>query len=34
VGAGADIIPVSEAQHSLEEVYIEIIDEDTEAHKQ
>ena len=34
VGAGADIVSISEAQHSLEEVYLELIDADVEARKQ
>ena len=33
VGAGADIVSMSEARHSLEEVYLELIDEDVEARK-
>jgi ABC-2 type transport system ATP-binding protein len=31
VNAGADILSISEAQHSLEDVYLELIDEDVEA---
>lgn len=31
VGAGADVLSISEAQHSLEDVYLELIDEDVEA---
>ena len=34
VGAGADVLSISEAQHSLEDVYLELIDEDVEAGKQ
>ena len=34
VGAGADIVSMSEAHHSLEEVYLELIDEDVEARSQ
>lgn len=34
VGAGADVLSISEAQHSLEDVYLELIDEDVEARKQ
>ncbi|MHB1535515.1 MAG: ABC transporter ATP-binding protein [Acidimicrobiales bacterium] len=33
VGAGADVLSISEAQHSLEDVYLELIDEDVEAGK-
>jgi ABC-2 type transport system ATP-binding protein len=33
VGAGADVLSISEAQHSLEDVYLELIDEDVEARK-
>jgi ABC-2 type transport system ATP-binding protein len=31
VGAGADILTISEPRHSLEDVYLELIDEDVEA---
>ncbi len=31
VGAGADILSLSESRHSLEDVYLELIDEDVEA---
>jgi ABC-2 type transport system ATP-binding protein len=31
VGAGADVLSISEAKHSLEDVYLELIDEDVEA---
>ena len=34
VGAGADVLSISEARHSLEEVYLELIDEDVEARRQ
>ena len=34
VSAGADVLSISEAQHSLEDVYLELIDEDVEARKQ
>jgi ABC-2 type transport system ATP-binding protein len=33
VAAGADVLSISEAQHSLEDVYLELIDEDVEAGK-
>jgi ABC-2 type transport system ATP-binding protein len=33
VRAGADVLSLSEARHSLEEVYLELIDEDVEARK-
>lgn len=33
VGAGADVLSIGEAQHSLEDVYLELIDEDVEASK-
>jgi ABC-2 type transport system ATP-binding protein len=33
VGAGADVLSITEAQHSLEDVYLELIDEDVEARK-
>ncbi|MGO9957360.1 MAG: ABC transporter ATP-binding protein [Solirubrobacteraceae bacterium] len=31
VGAGADILSIAESHHSLEDVYLELIDEDVEA---
>jgi ABC-2 type transport system ATP-binding protein len=31
VGAGADILALTEAHHSLEDIYLELIDEDVEA---
>jgi len=31
VAAGADVLSISESRHSLEDVYLELIDEDTEA---
>jgi ABC-2 type transport system ATP-binding protein len=34
VGAGADVLSISEAQHSLEDVYLELITEDAEVRKQ
>jgi ABC-2 type transport system ATP-binding protein len=34
VGAGADVLAIGEAQHSLEDVYLELIDEDVEASRQ
>ena len=34
VDAGADILSIAEAQHSLEDVYLELVDEDVEARKQ
>jgi ABC-2 type transport system ATP-binding protein len=33
VGAGADVLSISEAHHSLEDVYLELIDDDVEARK-
>jgi ABC-2 type transport system ATP-binding protein len=33
VGAGADVLSVSQSRHSLEDVYLELIDEDEEAHR-
>jgi ABC-2 type transport system ATP-binding protein len=33
VRVGADILSISEAQHSLEDVYLELVDEDVEARK-
>jgi ABC-2 type transport system ATP-binding protein len=33
VNAGADVLTVGETQHSLEDVYLELIAEDVEAHK-
>ena len=31
VGAGADVLSIAEARHSLEDVYLELVDEDVEA---
>jgi ABC-2 type transport system ATP-binding protein len=31
VTAGADVVSISESRHSLEDVYLQLIDEDTEA---
>jgi ABC-2 type transport system ATP-binding protein len=31
VGAGADVLEIAESRHSLEDVYLELIDEDVEA---
>jgi ABC-2 type transport system ATP-binding protein len=31
VAAGADVLSIAESQHSLEDVYLELIDEDVEA---
>jgi len=33
VGAGADVLSISEARHSLEDVYLELIDDDVEARR-
>jgi len=33
VGVGADVLSIRETQHSLEDVYLELIDEDVEARK-
>jgi ABC-2 type transport system ATP-binding protein len=33
VGAGADVLSIGEARHSLEDVYLELIDDDVEARK-
>jgi ABC-2 type transport system ATP-binding protein len=33
VGAGADILSIAESRHSLEDVYLEMIDEDVEARR-
>jgi ABC-2 type transport system ATP-binding protein len=33
VGAGADILSIAESRHSLEDVYLELIDEDAEARR-
>jgi len=33
VGVGADVLSISEAQHSLEDVYLELINDDVEARK-
>jgi ABC-2 type transport system ATP-binding protein len=34
VASGADVLSISESHHSLEDVYLELIDEDTEAGRQ
>ncbi len=34
VSAGADVLSIGEARHSLEDVYLELVDEDVEARKQ
>jgi len=34
VSAGADVLSIGEARHSLEDVYLELIDEDVEARRQ
>jgi ABC-2 type transport system ATP-binding protein len=31
VAAGADVLSISESRHSLEDVYLELVEEDTEA---
>jgi ABC-2 type transport system ATP-binding protein len=33
VAAGADVLSLGEAQHSLEDVYLELVDDDVEAHR-
>ena len=33
VNAGADVLSIGETQHSLEDVYLELIADDVEAHK-
>lgn len=33
VGVGADVLSISEAHHSLEDVYLELVDEDVEARR-
>ena len=33
VAAGADVLSISERRHSLEDVYLELIDEDVEARR-
>ncbi len=33
VAAGADVLSISESRHSLEDVYLELIDDDPEAHR-
>ena len=33
VAAGADVLSISESQHSLEDVYLQLIDEDVEANQ-
>ena len=32
VAAGADVLSITESRHSLEDVYLELVDEDVEAH--
>ncbi len=32
VGAGADVMAIGESRHTLEDVYLQLIDDDTEAH--
>ena len=31
VAAGADVLSITESRHSLEDVYLELVDEDAEA---
>jgi ABC-2 type transport system ATP-binding protein len=31
VAAGADVLSLAEAQHSLEDIYLELVDDDVEA---
>ena len=31
VAAGADVLSITESRHSLEDVYLELVDEDVEA---
>lgn len=33
VAAGADVLSIGEAQHSLEDVYLKLVDDDVEARK-
>jgi ABC-2 type transport system ATP-binding protein len=33
VGVGADVLSISESRHSLEDVYLELIDEDVEGRR-
>ena len=33
VAAGADLLSLSEDRHSLEDVYLELVDRDVEAHR-
>jgi ABC-2 type transport system ATP-binding protein len=33
VGAGADILSLAESRHSLEDVYLELVDDDVEARR-
>ena len=33
VAAGADVLSISESHHSLEDVYLELINEDEEANR-
>lgn len=34
VAAGADVVSIGEAKHSLEDVYLQLVDEDVEARAQ
>jgi ABC-2 type transport system ATP-binding protein len=34
VGAGADILSIAESRHSLEDIYLQLINEDVEARRQ
>ena len=31
VGAGADVVSIAESQHSLEDVYLQLVSDDVEA---
>ncbi len=33
VAAGADVLSLGEAQHSLEDVYLELVEDDVEVHR-
>ena len=33
VAAGADVVSIAEARHSLEDVYLQLVDEDPEAQR-
>jgi ABC-2 type transport system ATP-binding protein len=33
VAAGADVVSIAEARHSLEDVYLQLVDEDPEARR-